>query len=727
MTEVFSKVTRSPDHAITRFVLLTVLLSSGSIRILGDIGRPATADYDEQFGRAVDLLEAGSRPEAEKALEEIRVKSGARAWEARIAFVLSGDDLRRKDFPAAVRRLRLAPAAAVGLEPYRSLRLGEALEAAGLHGQAARAFRAAFETDEPFARRVAAARELASALEKGGDRVGAAAVLAKTAASATGSDARAVALERVRLALAANDTPTIRAAARDLLLSGVAEDSMPAFARRALRQEETRLTVAEKARLGVTLIAAGSAERGVRLLRTGRLPLWPADERAAIQLALARGEARLGHAAAARRAVAAVPRDGTPADFEARLFAVDLDLNRPVKKGAKSSVKGPLAASARHSLSDLAAPPAPAPVRIGALARLIQLDCDAGRFEDAIARAGAIEREDPASTAGFEPLWKLAWALYLKEDFSGARSRIEKLADVYSEAGRRRRLTYWRARCLEHEGRREDAAPLYESLAAADPADLYAVFARRRARVLPAEKPQLLPDPSTATATFRRTDELLLIRMFEDAVAEARLLPPSRGRDLRLSEAEFALGRFPQAADAAHRAFPDLGTPSEARVPDGWRRLFYPIEEKGFLADRAKEFGIDPALLRGLVRQESVFDPQARSRAGALGLMQLTPATAKSLTRSVLRARYRQAFLYDPGTNARLGAAYFKRLLDRFGGKIIYALAAYNGGPTRMARVLKENSSRDDDEVFESHPAYETRDYVRRVMLYAESYRELYR
>ncbi len=178
MNQAFSKITRSPDRQITRFILLAVFLLSGSVRLPGDIGRPAPADYDAEFARAVDLLEAKRRPEAEKALEEIRVKSGERAWEARIAFVLAGDDLRRKDFPAAVRRLRLAPAAAVGLEPYRNLRLGEALEAAGLHAQAARALRAAFETEEPFARRVAAARELASALEKSGDRAGAAAVLA---------------------------------------------------------------------------------------------------------------------------------------------------------------------------------------------------------------------------------------------------------------------------------------------------------------------------------------------------------------------------------------------------------------------------------------------------------------------------------------------------------------------------------------------------------------------
>jgi len=57
---------------------------------------------------------------------------------------------------------------------------------------------------------------------------------------------------------------------------------------------------------------------------------------------------------------------------------------------------------------------------------------------------------------------------------------------------------------------------------------------------------------------------------------------------------------------------------------------------------------------------------------------------------------------------------------------VIFALAAYNGGPTRMDRVLKENPGRAEDELFESHPAAETRDYVRRVLLYAESYRELY-
>jgi soluble lytic murein transglycosylase len=714
--------------AASRIRLIVLSLTLATITVRADVGSQAPRpDFDAAFARAADLLEAGKRPEAEQSLETIRVKSAERAWEARIAFLLAGDDMRRKDFAAAVRRLRLAPAAAVGLEPYRRVALARTLDAAGLHAEAAREFRAALETDEPFAGRASAGRVLAGALEKSGDLRGAAAVLARAAAGATRSEAAGIAAERIRLGLALKDSATVRAASRDLLFSGTAPDKAPDFARRPLRQEETLLKPAERGRLGALLISSGNVEHGVRLLRGGRPALWPPEERSAIGLALARGEARLGHAPAAERAAASVPRDKSDADFEARLFRVDLQLDRARKAAAKLSPTDPRAAAARRALLLLAAPPAPLPVRTGALVRLMRLDCDADLFDDAVAHARALERESPGSIAGFEPLWKLAWDSYRKREFAIARARMETLAEIYSDRARQRRLSYWRGRCLEHEGRRGEAAPLYESLAAADPADVYALFARRRIPPLPVSKPALLADPSTATATFRRTDELLRLRMFEDAAREARALPPSRGRDLRLAEAEFALGRFPAATEAARRAFPDLGTAFEARVPDGWRRLFYPIEEKGYLSGRASEFGLDPSLLRALVRQESIFEPRARSRAGALGLTQLMPATAKSLVRSVLRARYREAFLYDPGVNARLGAAYFKQLLKRFGGKTLFALAAYNGGPTRMARLIKENSSQDDEEIFESHPAYETRDYVRRVMLYAESYRELYK
>jgi soluble lytic murein transglycosylase-like protein len=715
-------ITRSPDHRITGLVLITALLLCATPAVEADLPPPVTSDFDAEFAHAADLLERGDRAQAEALLAQIRSKAGQPAWDARSAFLLAGDDMKRGSFASAARRLADAPASTIGLEPYRRYIRGRALASAGNPKAAASEFRAAVDSDEPFASRVDCARALSVVLERQGARAEALDVLSAVAPLSGGADATAVAVDRVRIGLAARKPGVVSAAARDLVLSGVDPGTLPAHARAAVQREELRLAPADRAAVG-RLALSTDASRAARLLAVPDVSVWPASERAWNILAAARAQARLGHAADADRIAAAVPEDGTSAVFEARLLRADLALAR-LQKGGREPAEEELA-PLRRVYGELSAPPTPASVRASARERLIRLDCDARRFDDALEVARGLAADTPGSTAGFEPLWRVAWETYRSGDAAGARRRMEGLATVYRDTNRVRRLTYWRARCLEREQRAAEARPLYESLASADPGDLYALFSRRRvAAAAPARAPAM--DPIPAGAEFRRADELLRLRLFEEAADEARALPSSRGRELRLAEAEFAQGRFSSAAAAVRRAFPELGTADEGRVPDAWRRLYYPIEPGAYLARRARQFGIDPAILRGLVRQESVFDPSARSRAGALGLTQLMPSTAKSLSRSVLRVRYRRAFLYDPASNAQLGAAYLRQLVDRFGGNPVYALAAYNGGPTRMARVLRENPGMPEDEIFESHPAYETRDYVRRVLLYAESYRQLY-
>lgn len=116
----------------------------------------------------------------------------------------------------------------------------------------------------------------------------------------------------------------------------------------------------------------------------------------------------------------------------------------------------------------------------------------------------------------------------------------------------------------------------------------------------------------------------------------------------------------------------------------------------------AARHGVDPALLRGLIRQESNFDPSARSSAGATGLTQLMPATARSL--GVTNA-------LDPAQAIEGGARYLRQQLDAFGGDVAKGLAAYNAGPGAVNR-------------FGGIPPYaETQAYVRRVMAYADEYR----
>jgi soluble lytic murein transglycosylase-like protein len=109
----------------------------------------------------------------------------------------------------------------------------------------------------------------------------------------------------------------------------------------------------------------------------------------------------------------------------------------------------------------------------------------------------------------------------------------------------------------------------------------------------------------------------------------------------------------------------------------------------------AARYGIDPGLLRGVVRQESGFDPRAHSAAGAMGLTQLMPATAASLGVSDP---------YDPAQSLDGGARYLRQMLDRFGNDPAKALAAYNAGPGAVAR-------------FGGVPPYaETQSYVRNIL-----------
>lgn len=116
----------------------------------------------------------------------------------------------------------------------------------------------------------------------------------------------------------------------------------------------------------------------------------------------------------------------------------------------------------------------------------------------------------------------------------------------------------------------------------------------------------------------------------------------------------------------------------------------------------AQKYGVDPALLRGLVRQESNFDPNAGSPAGAQGLTQLMPGTAAALgcTNPL-----------DPVQNLDAGAKYLRQQLDAFGGDVSKALAAYNAGPGAVQR-------------YGGVPPYaETQNYVRQVQAYADQYR----
>ena len=140
----------------------------------------------------------------------------------------------------------------------------------------------------------------------------------------------------------------------------------------------------------------------------------------------------------------------------------------------------------------------------------------------------------------------------------------------------------------------------------------------------------------------------------------------------------------------------------------------YPTPLKKEVTARAREIGLDPAFVYGLIRQESRFIMDARSGVGASGLMQLMPATAK-WTAKKIGLPYTPAAITDRDTNLRLGNAYLRLVLDDMGGSQAMAAAAYNAGPGRP-RKWREGPVLETAAWVENIPFAETRDYVKKVL-----------
>ncbi len=152
--------------------------------------------------------------------------------------------------------------------------------------------------------------------------------------------------------------------------------------------------------------------------------------------------------------------------------------------------------------------------------------------------------------------------------------------------------------------------------------------------------------------------------------------------------------------------------------------LRYPLPYRGEITRAAQDADLEPALVFGLIRQETRFMAQLKSSAGATGLMQVMPATGRIVARRIGLDLSAGGGLANPSTNLKLGTAYLKMVLDDLGGSQALAAAAYNAGPNRPRR-WREGAEIDAAAWTETIPFQETRDYVKKVLGNAAVYATL--
>ena len=159
-----------------------------------------------------------------------------------------------------------------------------------------------------------------------------------------------------------------------------------------------------------------------------------------------------------------------------------------------------------------------------------------------------------------------------------------------------------------------------------------------------------------------------------------------------------------------------LGIYAVAEEPSWYARLRYPLHYEHIIASHSENYEIDGALLAAVIYRESKFDAEAVSSSGAVGLMQLLPATAEGIASYTGGNAFEPDDLYDPELNVRYGSFYLKRLLDRY-GEVDLALAAYNAGQSTVDDWLSSSSGI-------GYP--ETRAYVADIVRIRDVYRRSY-
>ncbi|MGK7295003.1 MAG: transglycosylase SLT domain-containing protein [Candidatus Wenzhouxiangella sp. M2_3B_020] len=308
--------------------------------------------------------------------------------------------------------------------------------------------------------------------------------------------------------------------------------------------------------------------------------------------------------------------------------------------------------------------------------------------------------------------WRLRAALG-HGDWAEVLASIERMP---AEEQLRERWRYWRGRSLAELGRPE-AGLVYATLAAES--DYYGFLASLRSG-----QPLMLCSRDIA-ADGEAQRRLLRDAEFERAMELFRAGLAHHARwtwqrvIARLSTTERRQAALLAAAAGWHdRAIVTLAR-AGAMNAYPWR---FPLVEPERIEAQAARHGIEPALVMGLMRAESAMQPDARSPAGARGLLQLMHTTAREVARRHRLAYDGPSDLYRPERNIALGVTHLGELYERFDGDWTLVAAAYNAGIRSAERWRRERPDLPRDVWIETLPFYETRDYIPRVLAFATIY-----
>jgi soluble lytic murein transglycosylase len=345
--------------------------------------------------------------------------------------------------------------------------------------------------------------------------------------------------------------------------------------------------------------------------------------------------------------------------------------------------------------------------------------------------------------------WKAAWLTLRQGRNADAEKAFEEQIALYPNGAETPAALYWRARLAEEDNQPLMARAFYQKLSDRYRNFYYAELGRERVKHLPPGSadavtqyaildrvPPLSSDEKIADSD-PPTDELHVQKaellgnggLVDFAIRELQAAAAKDGGSWAPAEAAqlfVETGHYDRAIEYMKHSAPNYFALDIPDLPRKYWEALFPKPYWAELKRSSEANALDPYLVASLIRQESEFNPNAVSRANAVGLMQLLPKTGRAVAKEEKLKRYNASQLYTPAVNLELGTRYFRGMVDRFGGSFEYALAAYNAGSDRVEEWLGQGKYRDPQEFVESIPFTETREYVQAIMRNAGVYRQLY-
>ena len=319
--------------------------------------------------------------------------------------------------------------------------------------------------------------------------------------------------------------------------------------------------------------------------------------------------------------------------------------------------------------------------------------------------------------------WYAGLAAFRLGRYSAAADQFQAMAAIGGQSRwTRSAAAFWAARAGLRAGRPDEMAR-WLRLAASYPRTFYGILGRR---MLGTESPFSWREPSLANGSIakalssaRAQRALALLQTGERHRAGRELRSLAAGSDANERLALLVIAERNGMPSVALRTAATLSTQNSTPI----ERALYPVP-----AWKPHDgFAIDRALIFAVMRQESAFNPRAKSHAGARGLMQLMPRTASYMANKRFRGRKRSE-LFEPALNLSLGQKYLRYLLqhEQVQGDLFMMAAAYNGGPGNLSKWRRRIDRKTSDPllIIESLPSRETRDFIERIMSNLWLYRE---